>query len=227
MASKLANLRSLLVLIHCAIFYIPDVYSALKRPRFHLDENYQGGIEFPSSKHGDEQLSSPVNKRPRLLADPKFQDGGSISLGRPDEKVVDFSNPLATRDFLDSLDSGKYGSVTKEIEAILAQKMRVLYPYFEMFPSLTEKFLSMDRSGSKNDVIDLDDDDDLAQEVTPPKTPLPVITIESDEEDEETNGYHFQSVFSGAPAVGPLTKPIEVHFTFCHHWTFLNQNAVY
>ena len=50
--------------------------------------------------------------------------------------VVDYSNPCAIVDLLDGLNYGKFGSVTKDIESLIAQKMKVLSPIFVKQPAL-------------------------------------------------------------------------------------------
>lgn len=55
--------------------------------------------------------------------------------------VVDYNNPFAISDVLDSLESGKFGSVTKDIEDLIAQKMQILGPYFVKYPILVDQWV--------------------------------------------------------------------------------------
>ncbi|GMN55732.1 hypothetical protein TIFTF001_024843 [Ficus carica] len=182
----------------------------------------------------NEQSISPGHKRPRLSNDRRLNDATAVPSHASDDvvpdkpvttlKVVDFSDPFATRGFLDGLDAGKFGSVTKDIEALLALKMLTLYPYFEKYPSLINQFFDAEKNEAKessklkngqmaysaqSNVIDLDDDS--AANDTPTR-PLPVITIDSDEEDGEDQGpsYNFQAVFLNQSSGGSFMKDIEV-----------------
>ncbi|EXC17234.1 Helicase ARIP4 [Morus notabilis] len=177
---------------------------------------------------------STGHKRPRFSADGKQHDGMAFPSRMSDEtvpnkpvttsKVVDFSDPLATRGFHEGLDAGKFGSVTKDIEAILALKMLTLYPYFEKYPALISRFFDAEKNDSRdgaklkneqmaysthNNVIDLDDD--CVANDTPTRS-LPIITIDSDEEDGEDDGpsYNFQNVFLNQPSGGSFIKDVEV-----------------
>lgn len=227
----------------CAIFlcsFLSDLYLGHKRPRYLADGNYNGGIAFSSNMRED-QLSSLGHKRPRFSAFGRFHSGRSFSSGNPDEtvpkkptitsKVVDFSDPLATRDFLGGLDCGKFGSVTNEIKALLAQKMLTLYPYFEKYPTLISQFLDGGTSKTKeasksdnqqkansscNNVIDLDDDCAPNEK---PKSSLPIITIDSDEEDKGGDGpsYNFESVFSCQLGGESFMKDIEVNILYNYY----------
>ncbi|XP_024022086.1 protein CHROMATIN REMODELING 35 [Morus notabilis] len=210
-----------------------EFYLGQKRPAFSIDGRYQDGITFPSSMHNELSYSTG-HKRPRFSADGKQHDGMAFPSRMSDEtvlnkpvttsKVVDFSDPLATRGFLEGLDAGKFGSVTKDIEAILALKMLTLYPYFEKYPALISRFFDAEKSDSgddaklkngqmaystHNNVIDLDDD--CVANDTPARS-LPIITIDSDEEDGEDDGpsYNFQNVFLNQPSGGSFIKDVEV-----------------
>lgn len=70
---------------------------------------------------------------------------------------------------LESLDSGKYGSVTKDTEALIAQKWRMLHLYHVRYPTLSNMCLEAEEKPSKgalkqathlsdNSVIDLEAD---------------------------------------------------------------------
>ncbi|XP_041015309.1 protein CHROMATIN REMODELING 35-like isoform X2 [Juglans microcarpa x Juglans regia] len=109
-------------------------------------------------------------------------------------EVIDYRDPFAIPDLLERLGSGRYGSVTKDIEALIARRMQMLHPYFSKYPTLSNTFLEAEKNQSKGalkqatrtsdiNIIDLEDEhvtnDDKA--VAPP-----VVVIESDDED---NGY--------------------------------------
>lgn len=82
-------------------------------------------------------------------------------------KVIDYSDPFAVPNLLESINSGKYGSVTKDIEALLARNMQV----FNSSRSWCPVALHTDRTiSTKNDV---------------PLVPVaPVVILDSDEEED-------------------------------------------
>ena len=55
--------------------------------------------------------------------------------------VVDYKNPHAITDVINHVENGKYGSVTKDIDAHITRKMQILGPYFAPHPSLINKYL--------------------------------------------------------------------------------------
>ncbi|XP_019453437.1 PREDICTED: protein CHROMATIN REMODELING 35-like [Lupinus angustifolius] len=110
--------------------------------------------------------------------------------------VVDYSNPFAVSDFLNCFDSGKFGSVTKDIEALLARKMQILGTYFAKYPTLLDHLL---KEAVKHDeethtpksqqvaVLAQKNVNDLEGkhiEKNVPSAPLSVVIIDSDEEDD-------------------------------------------
>ncbi|RVW48305.1 hypothetical protein CK203_069599 [Vitis vinifera] len=46
--------------------------------------------------------------------------------------VVDYSDPFAIHDLLESLDTANFRTKAKEIEVLCARKMQMLHPYFEV-----------------------------------------------------------------------------------------------
>jgi hypothetical protein len=55
--------------------------------------------------------------------------------------VVDYKNPHAITDVINHVENGQYGSVTKDIDALITRKMQILGPYFAQHPSLINKYL--------------------------------------------------------------------------------------
>ncbi|RDX93995.1 Protein CHROMATIN REMODELING 35, partial [Mucuna pruriens] len=53
--------------------------------------------------------------------------------------VVEYGNPYTITDVLDRIEHGKFGSVTKDIEALVARKMQILGPYFAKYPILVNQ----------------------------------------------------------------------------------------
>ena len=100
-------------------------------------------------------------------------------------QVYDYSDPFTIPDLLESITSGKYGSVTKDVEALVARKTLVFNSLFTMCPDLEWALPSamynrdIEVSGKKiNDVVDL--------ERSETKSIIPttdVYIIDSDEED--------------------------------------------
>ncbi|ONH91042.1 hypothetical protein PRUPE_8G090000 [Prunus persica] len=174
-----------------------------KRMKVCFDTNDYDSMDFSPSNHDE-----AVHKRPKSTSE-----------------VVDYSDPFAIPDLLERIDSGKYGSVTKDIEAILARKRQTLCPYFEKYPALSNLSLEEKRQSkrapksanqqasplSQNNVIDLEDD---SVENNAPAALLPVVIIDSDEEQSEhprppypfkevvlpEPSYSFQEVFLGQPS---------------------------
>jgi len=123
--------------------------------------------------------------------------------------VVDYSSPYAISNVINRLGSGKFGSVTKNIEDLITQKMQILGPYFAKCPRLVSQLLRVvtdhdeetPNMENKNvtglqhrNVIDLDSDrEDTEKDVLAPKrgynvTAVPFI-IDSDEEDDKDYGH--------------------------------------
>ncbi|XP_062076863.1 protein CHROMATIN REMODELING 35-like [Humulus lupulus] len=178
-----------------------------KRPRFSIDGKYEDGTAFTSSLGDETVLKKPKPTSP---------------------KVIDFSDPFAIQKMIDRLDCGKFGSVTKDIEALFAPKMQTLYPYFEKYPTLLNQYFDLkkdkvdDDGASKlanqqptplaiarDNVIDLEDD---CVTSGTPTTSLAIITIDSDEEDKKdyTPSYHFLNVSLNQQPGEIFTKEIEV-----------------
>ncbi|KAF2322855.1 hypothetical protein GH714_031398 [Hevea brasiliensis] len=103
-------------------------------------------------------------------------------------KVVDYSDPFAISSFIDKLDSGRYGSVTKDIEALISRRLKVLSPYLKKHPILSNILLDDGKEGLSEDasrapecVIDLEDDSSVTND--PSIEPRHVVILDSDDED--------------------------------------------
>lgn len=128
---------------------------------------------------------------------------------RASDNVIDYSDPFAIGHVLYELDWGKYGSATKDIEALIARKIQCLGPLMQMHsnklkPSVESESnqdnnLKVPPPLGRNGIIDLD------EEVVnnPPAAAQPVLIIDSDEEDEKDPppSYPFEEIF--------LPKPVE------------------
>lgn len=134
---------------------------------------------------------SKGHKRKKLSND---GDGSGSS-----SKVVDYSDPFAISSFIDKLDSGRYGSVTKDIQALISRRLQLLSPHLKKHPSLSSVLLdgkevpSEDNSRAQECVVDLEDDSVTND---PPTAPRPVVILDSDDEDDGDSRsiYPFQKV---------------------------------
>lgn len=119
--------------------------------------------------------------------------------------VVDHSDPLSTNDLLKEIDSGKFGSVSKEIEELLKWRMDFLDSFFMKNPELQSAFLDVQNKVELElseiatpGVIDLDDDQDGESDAAKrfvPETQLPhhsglVVIIDSDDDNDAGSENH-------------------------------------
>lgn len=107
---------------------------------------------------------------------------------------------FTTNDLLNQLDSGKFGSVTKEIEELIKRRTQLLKSLYAVNPKLPSACVEVkDAVESKSmelaahNVIDLDDDKDGALERFVPEAQLshhaaPVVIIDSDDDDDDRRG---------------------------------------
>uniref|UniRef100_A0A9I9DSW6 Protein CHROMATIN REMODELING 35-like n=2 Tax=Cucumis melo TaxID=3656 RepID=A0A9I9DSW6_CUCME len=138
-------------------------------------------------------------------------------------KVIDYSDPFAINNLIEGLDCGQFGSVTKEIEALVSRKMQVLSPYIAKYPTLSSMLFDLGRSREceeamnnqasqlVHNLIDLEDDsaiDVCSNNVE--KSRLPIVIIDSDEEDskEQRVIHPFQEVVLPRPPGQSLFKDI-------------------
>ncbi|GKV21104.1 hypothetical protein SLEP1_g31119 [Rubroshorea leprosula] len=107
-------------------------------------------------------------------------------------KVTDYSDPFAISNVLEAFNTGgKYGSVTKEIEALILRNTEMLNPFLVMYPALSTMFPDgkndleelETRQTACDNVIDLEDDS-VANHVASKISP--VVIPDSDDEDSRT-----------------------------------------
>ena len=179
-----------------------------------------------------------AHKRVKLSGNRKDSDGTTFSTSVHNDieekkpktslEVIDYRDPFAIPNMLERLDCGKYGSVTKEMEDLIAQNMQMLNPYFAKYPMLFNTFSEVENNQSKevskeatrlldNNVIDLEDDRvaDNALAVS-----QPVVVIDSDEEDNGNRSHFvpFQEVVLPRPAGQFLMKDFLVSLhCICNH----------
>ncbi|CDO97016.1 unnamed protein product [Coffea canephora] len=142
-------------------------------------------------------------------------------------KVIDYSDPFTTSSVLEELGSGKYGSVTKDMEDLICRRRLLLGIYCAVDPTLAnldlENYSSekpFETKGSTSvDVIDVEDDCD-ASTVAPLQSvpgvqhlPLagPLVILDSDDEDlrNEGSAYPYQEIVLPDPGRNLLLKDFE------------------
>uniref|UniRef100_A0A7N0T4L4 Uncharacterized protein n=1 Tax=Kalanchoe fedtschenkoi TaxID=63787 RepID=A0A7N0T4L4_KALFE len=177
------------------------------RKRMKMSDEERNGKEMATSvtKHGvpSSVLKVTVPKADEYYSK-KYKDVST---------VIDYSNPSAFSDMMDGLESNQFGSVTKEIEALMAQRMQILNPFYTMYPELASKPLNeveTERTDAK--VIDLDNDDDL-KAVVNHQAPPSVVIVDSDDENGgyKKPSYPFQGIFLSNPAAAFLFENPMVH----------------
>lgn len=108
------------------------------------------------------------------------------------KRTVDYSNPFAMRDWIQELDSLKFGSVTKDIEELILLRKHILMPSFKRFPSLgadlmeTKPVINGVTTNHVRDIVMSDAGN--AHDTNAPGT---VVTIDSDD-DQPTMARPFQ-----------------------------------
>lgn len=121
--------------------------------------------------------------------------------------VVDYSDPFAISGVLDRFDSGRFGSVTKDIEALTARKMQILGPYFAKYPTLVNQLLKVvTNQGEETHKLEIEQVTGLAQNVVDLEgerikkdvPAAPVVIIDSDDEDQKSD-FPFREVVLPAP----------------------------
>ncbi|WCJ40931.1 Protein CHROMATIN REMODELING 35 [Euphorbia peplus] len=165
-------------------------------------------IILPQNHAIPDESYSKGHKRLKLS-----DDGGESGNGaeertpKSSSEVVDYRDPFAIAKIINKLDGGKYGSVTKEIEALTSRKLQVLGPYVKKNPSLSAVLLNKTK---------IEEASQIRQIVpkNPPPTPTPVVILDSDDDDNEDHrpSYPFQDVLLPRPAGNLMgtTKPIKV-----------------
>lgn len=162
------------------------------------------------------KFSSNGKDNGRMAFFAKVQNDSEQKKPKASQQVIDYGDPFAIPDLLERIDCGKYGSVTKDIEALIARKMQTLNPYFAMYPALSDTFLDAEKNQSKeaskeatrlpnNNVIDLEDDSAVNDVKALSR---PVVVIDSDEEDNGCQNHFvpFQEVVLPKPAGQFLMK---------------------
>ncbi|KDP41751.1 hypothetical protein JCGZ_26769 [Jatropha curcas] len=176
-------------------------------PLMALPQNHTSSGESYTRGHKRLKLSNDGDEYSSVnLSGPKCI-GTAEKKGKPSPKVLDYSDPFSISSLIDRLDSGRYGSVTKDIEALISRKLQVFSPYLKKHPVLSKVLLDGEKSSSEysstaqENVIVLEDDivandRPAAASALPPASTRPVVILDSDEEDSADHRptYHFQEV---------------------------------
>ncbi|XP_038694237.1 protein CHROMATIN REMODELING 35-like isoform X2 [Tripterygium wilfordii] len=140
-------------------------------------------------------LHSMGHKRRKLSSDEERKSKMSA-------KVIDYSDPFAVPNLIEALDRGRYGSVTKDIQELLARNLEVVGPLFSLYPELLNELGNVDGRDSKENsdyqketFIDLEDDSVTS---SVPAAAAPVVIIDSD--DEEIRDWR--------PSAAPYLEPV-------------------
>ncbi|KAK6145001.1 hypothetical protein DH2020_021821 [Rehmannia glutinosa] len=161
---------------------------------------------FPATSYSD--LRSQERKRIKPDTGSGHNNSGSPASWRFQSErkryytysqVVDHSDPFAVNDMLKELDSGKYGSVTKEILELLERRRQLLDSFYAVNPELSSACLDLQNIVTSKttelatpDVINLDDDQDWGSVAVKMFVPAvqqshyagPVVIIDSDDEND-------------------------------------------
>ncbi|PKI59475.1 hypothetical protein CRG98_020106 [Punica granatum] len=119
------------------------------------------------------------------------------------QDVIDYSDPFAIDYMLYKLDCGRYGSATKDIEALIARKIQCLGPLLKMHSNtpkpgsesnLENDDLKATSHGETKNIIDLDEEGLVNDQKSAAQ---PVVILDSDEEDEKDlkPSYPFEEIF--------------------------------
>ncbi|KAI3446149.1 hypothetical protein Pfo_002814 [Paulownia fortunei] len=173
-----------------------------------IERNYQNPFlkRFPATNSSD--LGSKRRKRIKPDEGSGYNDSAFSASWRFESErkrnytysqVVDHSDPFSTENLLKELDSGKYGSVTKEIQELLERRRHLLDSFYAMNPELPSACLDVQNRVAPKmtepatpDVIDLDDDQDGSSVAVKRFVPAaqishyagPVVIIDSDDDND-------------------------------------------
>lgn len=152
----------------------------------------------------------------------RFSNGGGVSV-----KVFDFSDPQTIPSLLESINSGKYGSVTKEVEALVARNLQLLNSVLILDPGLDNTSsgslcnVNGEMPGLASDgVVDLESVE--SKSAAPRNTDVLII----DSDDEEDVGrrplHHFQGIAFPRPL--PAIEYLPQNSLFANHMGVVSFN---
>ncbi|XP_024959773.1 protein CHROMATIN REMODELING 35-like [Cynara cardunculus var. scolymus] len=151
-----------------------------------LMNTHYSTISTPSETVNGQMNNSEESVSPRPL-----YTAYTLDANKP-MKTVDHSDPFTIRNWVEEIDSAKYGSVTKDIEDLLLLRKQMLMPCFKRFPSLRADLMdvnSVKEASTANPTRDIVMvDNDMGHDTIAPDS---VVIIGSDD-DEPTYGRPFQ-----------------------------------
>lgn len=176
-----------------------------------LPLNYASPDEIYSKRHKRMKISSGVESYSSTTPSTSVKHDM-----RAKTDTIDYSDPFSIKGLLDDLSSGKYGSVTEEIKALIDRKVQIFGPLLSQNPSLLSMFMDADKlsgqaskSEAHRSVIDLEED--CVTVGVPSKSSAVVVLSDDEDEGDKRPSYPFREVRLMQPAVGPfLTKEIQV-----------------
>ncbi|KAL5790989.1 hypothetical protein ACOSQ2_005877 [Xanthoceras sorbifolium] len=181
--------------------------------------NYASPTEFYSRGHKRIKTSSDAQNCGSTNSSAGMKDELQEKKSSVSQNVIDYSNPFAIPNMLDKLDSGIYGSVTKEIKALIDHKMQMLGPHITRNPITLNLFMNVEKNLSKktskqsgqqafSDIINIEDD---CMAGDGPSKSSPVVVLSDDEDEQDKRPYNlFLDVVLKDPPAGPLSKDIEI-----------------
>ncbi|XP_056164159.1 protein CHROMATIN REMODELING 35 isoform X2 [Syzygium oleosum] len=170
--------------------------------------NSEGHKKRKFSEDGNNQ-QKPSSFR-SIFKESQEENGSTMS------NVVDYSNPFAIYRMLDKVDCGRYGTVTRDVETIVFQKMQFFTPLIKENPNLSRALLNTNEGNPRKeasklagelaadsghqDIINLDDD---GVRNNAPAAAQPVVILDDSDEEDRSNWkptYPFQQIFLATQA---------------------------
>ncbi|XP_019179371.1 PREDICTED: protein CHROMATIN REMODELING 35-like isoform X2 [Ipomoea nil] len=173
---------------------------------------------FPKRRKRMKTNEAPINQMPSIYWGEELEE----RLLKRSSGTLDYSDPYYMPNLWESFECGKYGSLTKEIEELMAQSRRCIDSCYARDPTLPHKFLELEKNHTteyKGDqsatiVIDLEDED-VARNVpvahfVPPAQLVPsagpLVILDSDDEDDKKPNCTFQGILSINTVEGSYLK---------------------
>nr|GMD44425.1 protein CHROMATIN REMODELING 35-like [Ipomoea batatas] len=161
---------------------------------------------FPKGRKRMKTSEVPTNQISSLCWREEFEE----RLLKRSSGILDYSDPYSISNLWESLECGKFGSVTKEIEELMAQSRRYIDSCYARDPTLPYKFLELEKNHITENkghqistsVIDLEDER-VARSVpvarfVPPAQLVPsagpLLILDSDDEDNKKPNCTFEGI---------------------------------
>ncbi|XVF45340.1 hypothetical protein PTKIN_Ptkin02bG0198100 [Pterospermum kingtungense] len=161
-----------------------------------LPTNYGVSNESYSKGCKRMKISSESTNHDRVASAGNPQDETEKKQPKVSPYVIDYSDPFAVTNMLQTLNvGGKYGSVTKDIEALISRNAQLVSRVLALHPCLSNVLADVEKSPrkgaskvpsrqlahlSRNNFIDLEDDS-VGNDIT--STASTVVVLDSDDED--------------------------------------------